>query len=67
MNSFLSFAFHGLRVGPQCGLAAPPVATFRRPVGAKDNHAVLTENTAVQWPSSPSLIYIAAAIACALR
>jgi len=34
MDSFPSSAFHGFRVGPPCGRAAPPVATTRRPVGA---------------------------------
>jgi len=34
MDSFPS-AFHGFRVGPQRGRAAPPVATTRRPDGAE--------------------------------
>ena len=33
------WAFHGLRVGPPCGPAAPPVATIRRPVGAETAYA----------------------------
>ena len=35
-------AFHGLRVGPQGGRAAPPAATFRGPVGAKFSDSNLT-------------------------
>jgi len=60
-------AFHGLRVGPQRGRAAPPVATIRRPVGAKDGDALLMENAVVQRPTLPSSIFIAAASASALR
>jgi hypothetical protein len=40
MDSFPSSSFHGFRVGPY-GRAAPPAATPRRPVGAKDDDAVL--------------------------
>jgi hypothetical protein len=36
-DPFSSSPFHGFRVGPQRGPAAPPVATIRRPVGAKHN------------------------------
>jgi hypothetical protein len=43
MDSFSSSAFHGLRVGPPCGRAAPPGATFRSPVGAE---------TAILWPGT---------------
>jgi hypothetical protein len=57
-----SSAFHGLRVGPPCGRAAPPVATPRRPVGAKDGDALLTltENAVVQRPAfvSRSVSYL---------
>ena len=35
LDPFPSSAFHGFRVGPPCGRAAPPVATIRRPVGAE--------------------------------
>ena len=39
MDFFSSSAFHGLRVGPLRGPAAPPAATPRRPVGAHaDSH-----------------------------
>ena len=34
-DPFPSSAFHGFRVGPQRGRAAPPVATFHSPVGAE--------------------------------
>ena len=36
MDCFPSSAFHGFRVGPQCGRAAPPVGTTRRPDGATE-------------------------------
>jgi hypothetical protein len=39
MNSFLSFAFHGFRVGSLRDRAAPPVATFHSPVGAETAYA----------------------------
>ena len=38
-------AFHGFRVGPPCGRAAPPTATFRRPVGAETAYATRTWNS----------------------
>ena len=65
-DPFPSSAFHGFRVGPQRGPAAPPVATIRRPVGAKDDDALLTENAVVQRPALPSSIFIAAAFAMPL-
>ena len=37
---FSSSAFHGFRVGSPRDRAAPPVATFRRPVGAVTSHPV---------------------------
>ena len=67
MNALRSSAFHGFRVGPQCGRAAPPVATFRRPVGANNNHGLLTKNGRLQKPALPSSIFIAWASASALR
>ena len=36
---FLRSAFHGLRVGPQSGRAAPPAATRRGPVGAEGRYS----------------------------
>jgi len=38
-DPFSSSAFHGFRVGPPCGRAAPPAATIRRPVGAETAYA----------------------------
>jgi hypothetical protein len=65
-DPFPSSAFHGFRVGPQRGRAAPPVATIRRPVGAKDSPTMLTENAVVQRPALPSSIFGAAAFATPL-
>jgi len=57
-DPFRSSAFHGFRVGPQRGPAAPPVATIRRPVGAKDGDALLPDPGSRRsclrpWPSIP--------------
>jgi hypothetical protein len=38
-DPFSSSAFHGFRIGPPCGRAAPPAATIRRPVGAETAYA----------------------------
>ena len=61
---FPSSAFHGFRVGPPCGRAAPPVATFRRPSGAETaivrSELRITRNPGdatreIIWVTSPSL------------
>ena len=61
LDFFSSSAFHGLRVGRLRRRAAPPAATARRPVGARDGTAPLMKNTEVHRPALPSSICIAAA------
>jgi hypothetical protein len=52
-DSSLSSAFHGLRVGPQGGRAAPPAATFRSPVGAETAYAGSCVTVLPRYGESP--------------